>query len=266
MGEVIYTYDLDQTVAFRVVEAHMRVYNEELGLNMTPEEVAASEMYPKTFDVPQIMAYRALGDWSEEEFQRVRREIRTSDRATLGLSTLPEAVEAARMLNEDPELRFGGYYTVRPPEVEAATKLWLANHEYPDPEKVVICSDPKDKIVRLVDDWMLDKDKGVVPGRTVVLFDDKAQSGKKDDLVQGAHEIHIEDPLRRAALGQLVIVKFGYLDGQSLDGDIYPETGLRVLKLPSWGEEDRQQLARVRNDVLRPEQAVLVPQSYTLIE
>jgi len=117
---------------------------------------------------------------------------------------------------------FGGYYTVRPSEVEGATKEWLAKHDFPDSERVVICESPQDKLRKIVADWLVNTT------HTVVLIDDSMT-----ELIQAAEALVEEDPEIKIQLEKLVIVAFGPQKAD-LEGTFHLKTGLRTLKLPDW--------------------------------
>lgn len=220
--------DIDQTLASGVVPAHTMLYNKRLNLGMTPEEIRQTDNFPKTFDVPQIIEFRGKGERQEEEFQRVRSEIRTSEPVHLALTELPGSVDGVlNLLNGGSQVVFGGYYSVRPTEIENATKQWLKMKNFPNPENVTICNDPKDKLTRIINNHL-----GInANGDTVILIDDSLR-----DLTEAAKTIVGEDPNKRKAMERLIVVGFGQTESKrvELEGSFHPQTGLRTLALPSW--------------------------------
>ncbi|MDP2637522.1 MAG: hypothetical protein Q8P26_00480 [Candidatus Levybacteria bacterium] len=230
--------DVDQTLASGVVPAHMTLYNERLDLKMTTEEIEKTHRFPKTFDVPQIIEHRGKGKEQEDEFQRVRAEIRTSESVHLALIELPGSVGGVlNLLNNDSQIIFGGYYSVRPTEVESATRQWLKMKNFPNPENVIICEDPKGKLTRIINNHL-----GInANGSNVILIDDSLK-----ELTEAAKTMVSEDPNKRKAMERLIVVGFGQTESKraELEGSFYPQTGLRTLALPSWHTDNISGLKR----------------------
>lgn len=225
--------DIDQTLAGGVVEAHMRLYNRRLGLNMSELAILAARQYAKTFDVPEIIGYRnpedaTLTEEREANFQATRAEIRTSPEVHLDLQSLPGSKAGVEtLLTTLAQVQDVSYYTVRPTEVEEATKEWLRRHDYPNPEQVVICSSPEDKLRKIIEHqvfFLAEEDRG-----PVILVDDSLK-----ELLQAADVVG-QDAAYREGLKYIVLIGFG--DTQHLEGTFYPTTGLRVLSLPSWKQQ-----------------------------
>jgi len=207
-------------------------YNRRLELGMTDTQVAATETYPKTFDVPQILKWRAQGETAERIFQEARAEIRTSDKVHLDFNELPGSVAGAMALAVLGDV---SYYTVRTPQVERTTKDWLNNKGFPNPEVVVICSDPKDKLRKVIADKLIpsyDISGDEMP--TVIIVDDSFAQ-----LVKAADEIVTEDPTMRQHVERIILVGFGLPREEiQLRGEFYPKSGLRTLALPDWQREN----------------------------
>ena len=242
--------DVDQTLNSGLVKVHLNVYNRELNLGLTAEEIdQANQVYGKTFDVPAIYNFRRGRDLNapiekdaeipfdpenEAEFQRVREIIRTSEEVHLGFNTLPGSIEGARALAARGEI---SYYTVRPHEVIGATRRWLNKHNFPNPENVVICDSPEDKLKRIIADKLEPhkSDENGLP--TVILIDDSFKQ-----LADAAKKIIANDPSMRVYFEHLILVGFGLPEGFQLQGDFYPATGLRTLLLPNWESENLQDI------------------------
>ena len=235
--------DIDQTLAQGVVPAHMALYSRKLRLGMDPDAIAQTASYPRTFDVPQILKFRnqVTADGQPDEvrtkkaeriFQKVRAEIRTSPEVHLAFQALPGSVEGVRQL-----LEIGGvsYYTVRPHEVNGATKEWLAQQGFPNPEEVVICDSPADKLTRILNDRILSKPEA--ERGPVILIDDRYE-----ELAEAAQQL--QDPELKGALRNLVLVGFTLTNEALWQGSFYPGTGLRTLALPSWQRPDVEALKK----------------------
>jgi len=225
--------DIDQTLAGGVVEVHMHYYNQLLGLNMTDQAIQAAKKFRKTFDVPEIMGYRdpedpSLREKQEAAFQEARAKIRTSPEVHLDLQTLPGSRDGVEtLLTTLAEVQDLSYYTVRPHEVKDATQDWLKKHNYPNPENVVICDSPEDKLKRIITNLVLSKpeeERG-----SVLLVDDSLK-----DLNMAAEKI-ANDPEYSDGLKYIVLIGFG--NTEHVEGTFYPSTGLRVLSLPSWDQQ-----------------------------
>lgn len=214
--------DIDQTIAGGVVPVHMDFYNKMLGLGMTPEQISESASYKKTFDVPQIKNYRSSGLDYETAFQNAREFIRTSEEVHLNLEKIPGADEGVKQFHDI----FGGidYYTVRPKQVETATKQWLNKNGFVHPENVVICDTPEDKLRKITEKLKSEDDHGLA-----FLVDDSVK-----DLSEAAKKIVIEDPNSREQIERVVLIGFGLSENILIESAIYPQTGLRTIALPSW--------------------------------
>lgn len=239
--KTVLALDIDQTLAGGVVPAHMGLYDRELGLGMSPEQIAASEQFPNTFSVPQILEYRAPGGEAEQRFQAVRAAIRTSSEVHLNLQPMPSSVQRVHeILNGDGGINFGGYYTVRPTELTDCTPQWLAQEGFPEPEKTTICLDPEDKIRKVAKDHLQSQ-----AGTVAVLVDDGVAK-----LVEAACKIVAAEPEMTEAMKRLVIVGFGpgASEVEKYQGQLSGMTGAKLLPLESWEEEHvtrlRQALTR----------------------
>lgn len=225
--------DIDQTLAGGVVPAHMRHYNEVFELGMTEEEIAATALYPKTFDVPQLITYQAQGPEAKARFMEERNKIRTSPEVHLGLTELPGSVDGVHSLLNVGDV---SYYTVRPPEVEEATHQWLREKSFPNPERVVLCENHKDKLMRIIADQLIPPGKEGKDLPTVILIDDSMKQ-----LIEAANALVQEDPEMKRFIEHIILVGFGVSrDTMSLEGAFYPETGLRTLALPNWEQQNLQ--------------------------
>lgn len=221
--------DIDQTLTDKLVPTHAEAYNRLLDLGMSIESVEKTEKYGKTFDVPEIINWRAGGAEAEQKFQEARTYIRSSKDVHLNFPAVSEASEGIKTLIRHTE--FKGYFTVRPPEIETATKEWLENHNFPNKEKVIICSNPEDKLLKLIP-YCTDT-------KQVVLIDDGAK-----ELVSAAKLLAEKQPELKTDFKNLIIVGFRIKkeDAKKLEGEIYPGLGLRVLTLPSWQKPEVENL------------------------
>jgi hypothetical protein len=201
---------------------------------MTEAEIFESRTSPSTFKVPRIAEFRGMGPDAETQFQSVRSEILTSPQVHLGYPELPGSVAGAWALaNVGQDI---SYYTVRKPEVTDATVEWLQQKGMPSPEQVVICKNPQDKLMRIITDKLIAKEREGETLPTIILVDDGMTQ-----LVEAANAIIRDNPVTRQFMEHIILVGFGVSrDTMSLEGAFYPETGLRTLALPNWEQQNLQ--------------------------
>ncbi|HLB60631.1 MAG TPA: hypothetical protein VJL83_03420 [Patescibacteria group bacterium] len=235
----LWTLDIDQTLAGGVVAAHMRHYNQELGLGLSDEEIASYEgVFPKTFDVPAIINYRSQGHEAERRFQESRARVRTSREVHRNLTPIPGSFEFARAIADQADshmyplasvMQFGGYYSVRPHELEGITLEWLLMNNAPHAEETTLCDSPKDKLEKIFLHWKKPDSDGDLP--LFVLTDDSFIDLAKaaERLVEYDYEIY--KPLTQ----RLVIVAYGK---KLLESAYHPITGIRTLSLPTFDASD----------------------------
>jgi len=219
-------FDIDQTIAAGVVAAHLTQYNSAFRLGMSPTEILeADSKYALTFDVPQIQNVRQI---NEEGFQRIRAQIRTSPEVHLNLTPIAGSQAGVETISNS--FIHAGYYTVRPAEVEQASHQWLRTNNFPEPDKVVICETPLDKLRKILHDHILTDDFQLKNDMTnVILIDDGLPK-----LIEAAKILTKEDERYKLGLQRLIIVGFGNQKEKALEGTIIPDINLRALRLSSW--------------------------------
>jgi hypothetical protein len=218
----LFRFDIDQTLndPKDLVRVHMLFYNEALDLRMTQHEIVnAARAYRKTFDVPQIIEYRAK---NEDGFQEARDNVRKSLKSNMEFAVNPGAVEGVQRLASVSPKKIG-YATVRPyvSGMERVTKQWLRESGFPEYESVEICENPTDKLVKVI----------TAAGHArlpVVLVDDNM--GGKDGLLKAATDFPPSE------LQKLTLVGYG-MDTQTAQS-LREESGLtanvEVIGLKSW--------------------------------
>lgn len=215
-------FDIDQTLTDPkdLVRVHMLFYNEALGLEMSEHEIVnAARSYKKTFDVPQIMEYRAK---NEDDFQKARDNVRKSLKSNMEFSVNPGAVEGVHRLASVSPKKIG-YATVRPyvQGMERVTKQWLRESGFPESERIEICENPIDKLVKVI----TTSGHAQLP---VVLVDDNM--GGKDGLLKAATGFPPSE------LQKLTLVGYGMNThtAQSLREESGLTANIEVLGLESW--------------------------------
>lgn len=212
-------FDIDQTLNTNLVALHLKHYNRLLNLGLSSNYIKeANKNYRKVFDVPEIAAVMKN---RENEFKDARKWIRESREVNMAFALMPGAVLGVKFLSLIAHNL--GYFTVRP-QVEGMyemTRDWLAQSEIPNPEKTIVCKDPKDKIDKLVR-----TDETDLP---VVLVDDSL--GGPDGLLAAAAMYSPQDLLNR-----LTLVGFGMntAKAQSLREEMGVSSKINVLGLAGW--------------------------------
>ncbi|HUQ85344.1 MAG TPA: hypothetical protein VM077_03380 [Candidatus Limnocylindrales bacterium] len=150
------------------------------------------------------------------------------ERAFSRLNPLPNAQEGVRKLREG--YQFGGYYTVRPETAKQVGINWLKEHNFPEPENIHVCKDHKDKVRKILDDFILNPD---YPDNYVALIDDNA-----DSLLKAAGKLVEDNPQLRSATEKLILIGFGGKSKEVQSGGVHIATGIRTFSLASWEEQD----------------------------
>lgn len=238
--------DVDQTITGGLVRAHTMLYNTALGLGMTQKELDALDpeiTFRKTFDVPQIKQFREKGEDAERRFQEVRGGIRLSKEVHSNFSALPDSQQGVKKLHEE----FGSlyYYTGRTREVINPTTSWLESQDFPRPQEVIICASARDKIFKVLRDWILTRgDSGInylTDDRRVVVIDDNFSA-----LISEAEKLWARYSVMRRAMSGLVLVCFGVNEEQKaeiLDENFLSEhVPVRTFALQSWSSQHVKEL------------------------
>lgn len=223
--------DIDQTIAGGAIHAFIQHYNRDLQLGLTPEKIVETVYYTKTFHVPEILAFHQAHG---EAFEASRQKIKTSPLVHLALHDIPGAVEGVRSLCDLGTIR---YYTVRTCEVAQATREWLSAKQFPNPQEVILCEHPRDKLLKIIRTERLDDQDATA---SVLLIDDRYE--QLISVAQALVEINasLKDYFRR-----LILVAFGLTDEAIQSNAEFPlQSGLTVLGLPSWDKQNVDALKR----------------------
>jgi len=209
--------DIDQTLAGGIVVAHMRFYNTQLGLGMSESQIlSCGKKYRKTFDVPQIIQYRAV---HEDAFQQVRSQIRASEQVNSDFELIPGVLPAMGMLVQAC-MRLE-YFTVRPMETKPVTMSWLRKMGLPNSQTVHISRDHRNKLQQIHDATSINE--------SAILIDDSIEP-----LVQELAKIRGSEG--RSLRQRLGLVGFGEIDHQNQTEikEFAEAYAVRVSFLPRW--------------------------------
>lgn len=198
--------DIDQTLAGGIVGAHLKRYNIALGLGLDPQHIDVyADRFPNVFAVPEIAAYRAKSKEHEDRFQQARGQIRTSQELHESLPTIPDAAETLNWFLSQYALRIG-YFTVRPHEVESATRTWLQKNGFPNPDEVQISVSHEDKVKQVL----------TAAGTARSVLVDDSFTG----LAEAIQKMREDDRAYQERLKNLTVVGFGE-DAQNIPENIY---------------------------------------------
>jgi hypothetical protein len=144
--------DVDGTIAMRNTAQWIKVCNEVLKLNISPERLEQIS-YRDFLQLPEVSAYRKRV--GAEYSQRAIGWIDFHPKALLSMLPLQDAVTGVSKLASICEIC---YYTARyspivaqQQEIASATKQWLERQGFPSPDNVVFCESVADKLIKLAD-------------------------------------------------------------------------------------------------------------------
>ncbi|HUQ85374.1 MAG TPA: hypothetical protein VM077_03560 [Candidatus Limnocylindrales bacterium] len=184
-------------------------------------------------DIGQVLA-----DGGREYFTRRKGQFSFRDRASLAIVyddfvPLPGSIEGVGALSK--VATFGGYYTVRPPELKQQGTNWLTRYNFPDAENIHTCVNHEDKVRQIINDLLLNEDGQ--NNRSVVLIDDNL-----DPLLSAAEKLVDQDPPLKQATEKLILVGFGKKHQDMPQGGVHLATGIRTFSLSSWENQNRDDL------------------------
>ena len=211
--ETLFAIDIDGTIAGgpNNHKLYIQHHMEDLGLDIAKDVLDGLSSYQSFLKLPQVRAYRRD---NEEQFLASRASCRVSPKVIKALEVVPYAVEGVNLLARSGTIR---YYTKRSSlrAVRDATTAWLAFHQFPHPNNVVICAETPHK---------LDIIHHQEIATSVVLIDDRFS-----ELLEGFKLLRTDNPYTANDLKQrLTLVAIGA-------NCIVEETnGLRTLAFPSW--------------------------------
>lgn len=211
---MLFAIDIDQTIAgsqqdFRLYIEH---HNQDLGLGLSPHTINTLTDYHSFLHLPEVIVYRSH---NEARFQASRASCRTSPYVINALQAIPDAAAGVTYLSQYGTIY---YYTIRLPEIQNATKQWLAAKRFPYPNNIVFCTDSMHKLTTLCEQKTTEE--------RIVLIDDKCATLLKAFDILAEEQPHIAESLRR----HLTLVAF------NTKVSLLPihNTGLKVIALPSW--------------------------------
>jgi hypothetical protein len=141
----MFIIDIDGTISDGE-KSLLRFHNDDLHLGVDPLTIDALTSYPAFFDLPQVKAFCEQVEAPRRIFEASRERAVTTPEVVSQFDPLPDAVAALRHLATKGPIC---YYTVRKPEVEETTRLWLAHHAFPSAHQVVLCRSMLGKLRQL---------------------------------------------------------------------------------------------------------------------
>jgi len=176
---------------------------------------------------------QTLADGGYHYFRAHRGEYDFKNPASLAVvyndfAPLPHAREGLKSLI-DTHI-FGGYYTVRPPELQQQATDWLQIHGFPDATKIRVSKTPYEKLEQVTNDFLAPNQENIPPA--ILLIDDNLEQ-----LTKAAALLVDERPEVRDATKRIIIVGFGGKNDPQ-QGELYLLTGLRTATLTSWEDQN----------------------------
>ncbi|PIT95909.1 hypothetical protein COT94_03280 [Candidatus Falkowbacteria bacterium CG10_big_fil_rev_8_21_14_0_10_37_14] len=208
---LICVVDIDGTIARGHLFHHLAYYNNQLNLKLTTDYISnASKLYSSTLKVPEI---KKLADSKLKGFLEIRNEIHSSDELAFHLTPIPDSTEGTWSITK--QTIFGGYYTARKCST-SITRKWLLKHHYPNPEKVVMVTNHRDKLIKIIENHL------VGTTNKCLLIDDHP-----DDILVASHNL---SKVKKYAsyLNNIIIVGYSRLPDISLAGNS------KVCYLENW--------------------------------
>lgn len=197
--DLICVVDIDGTLASGHVFHHLTYYNEKLNLKLTSNYISnASKIYCSTLEVPEI---KKLIDSKSRQFNEIRNEIHSSDQLAFQLTPIEDSMEGILFISK--KAIFGGYYTARKCSASITSK-WLMINKYPNPEKVVMVDDHRDKLIRIIENHLVG-----TTGKCLLIDD------HPDDILVAAHNLLKEKKYSRY-LNNIVVAGYNQLPNTAI--------------------------------------------------
>lgn len=220
-----FAVDIDGTIAYRNISCFVQVASEQLQLGIAEtvlQNISTIEMF---YALPEVQAYKERVDpqvyeWSltwidfDREVLLAMYPIQGAQEALASLSRAGHTIEyyTARYSTDDQ----------RNQVMQEATTAWLTTHSFVNPTSVTFCDGILDKLTKLLQN-VAEK------GEPVLLIDDQYAR-----LLQKAAEI--EPDLVNKSKDNLFLVAY------RARTPLAPDAPLQTLVLPSWKEENVQQM------------------------
>lgn len=213
---MLFAIDIDGTIAG--ISTLFGVYfNQELDLGLSPEEAQRIRWYHHLRKHPAIIEYRKAHN---ERFMEVWTKYREYAPAMLAREVIEGAVEGVNQLSQWGHVQ---YVTIRisqdkeiNEQIQSATRQWLREHHFPQPEQVTFCANFEEKLTHVAH---TNHDQ-------VIFIDDRCST----DLFTCYQEL-LQNPDYKKLIEHLQQVIFVAFGKQELPENTF---GLRMLPLPSW--------------------------------
>jgi hypothetical protein len=155
--------DIDGTIS-NGEQALLRFYSDDLQIGVDPRMIDVLTSYSAFFDLPQVKAFCERVEKPRRIFEASRERAITLPEIVSRFEIIPGAVEGLWQLATRGTIC---YYTVRKPEVEETTCLWLERHRFPNAHQVVLCRSVLGKLRQLYErEWS--------SSERFILIDDRA--------------------------------------------------------------------------------------------
>ncbi len=256
-------YDVDSTLA-AIVGPQLRLYSDFLELGLPPaliQQLTEAEInvredrlrrtFRKKGDDVYIPPNTAEPYHDPKYFAAVREAILNNEVLHLSFPVIAQATLGVQTLFD--EFGFGGYLTVRQPQVEESTREWLRENYFPDPEAVIIATSSEEKIWQMLlrnglllqgEDGGLSKGGSFETVERVYLIDDGPDSLVKAAKALLSQRNPQDRQLMESAYEKLLLVGFGFSEEEIRQEHGLQGSPIHVWGLPNWQPESVNALAR----------------------
>jgi len=221
----MFIVDIDGTISDGE-KALLHFYNADLHLDVDPSAIESLTSYATFFELPQVKAFCEQVEKPRRLFESSRERAVTIPDVVSRFDPIPGSAEALRMLATRGTIQ---YYTVRKPDVEEATHVWLEHHAFPHARQVVFCRSVLHKLRQLYEREQSSSER-------FVFIDDRATQmiEEYNKLASGGYQQLLPHGKKLATFLQtrVTLVAFGVPSV-----DINPS--LPITSIASWDQVDR---------------------------
>jgi hypothetical protein len=206
----MFEIDIDETIASGA-KAFADYYLAQLGLERDEQVLSRITTYEEVMCLPALVAYCRASATNMTHFEAIQKQARHCPEVFERFEVIPGALENTQYLAELGVVR---YNTVRPPEIQEATRQWLATNGFVNAGTVVFSRSSMHKLLQISED----------EGASILIDDRYTQVLHAFEQIASGDQ-HIADLLKQ----RLTLFAFGVSEIPA------QHTGLlNIVALPSW--------------------------------
>ena len=205
---MFFDIDIDQTIASGA-KAFATYYLAQLGLERDEQALNCIATYQDVMRLPALVMYCRASATNMTHFEAMREQAQHCSEIFQQFEVISGALEGTQYLAELGTVR---YHTVRPPEIQEATRQWLVAKGFVNANNVLFSRSSMQKLLQIseVED-------------ASILIDDRYEQVLRAFEQIASGDQHVADLLKH----RLTLVAFGVSEIQ--------HTGLlNIVALPSW--------------------------------